>query len=177
MRSSGRNRRSRPGSRVQSSRGALREIPLRFRRTLLMMPPTPAGPCGRCRPAARGLLPAGSRSCLIPETGRSDRTLRSSSAAALTNRSPSGTEPSRTVQAGSGSEALLPHKQEPGPNNLPVPVPVRFRGASEEMRRKWWMLLMLHSSSSSSSSALTSPGGGVGTEDRGASGGPVRFGL
>lgn len=55
-----------PGSKVQSSRGALLEMPLRFFRTLLMMLPTPPEPCCRCFTPALGLLPAaGSLSCLI----------------------------------------------------------------------------------------------------------------
>lgn len=58
-----------PGSRVQSSLGALREMPFRFLSTLLMMLPTPPEPCGgrcRCRGPALGLRPAPeSRSGLI----------------------------------------------------------------------------------------------------------------
>lgn len=72
-----------PGSKVQSSRGALLEIPFRFFRTLLMMLPTPPEPCCRCFAPALGLLPAaGSRSCLIGgwEVGsnRSTRSITSS---------------------------------------------------------------------------------------------------
>ena len=66
-----------PGSSVHSSRGALREMPLRFLRTLLMTFPTPPVPepgccccCCCCRDLtyARERRPAGGtmkRSCLI----------------------------------------------------------------------------------------------------------------
>ena len=61
-----------PGSSVHSSRGALREMPLRFLRTLLMTFPTPPDPepagCCCCRDLTYALdrRPAGmKRSCLI----------------------------------------------------------------------------------------------------------------
>lgn len=55
-----------PGSKVQSSRGALLDIPFRFFKTLLMMFPTPPETCCRCLAPTLGLLPAlESRSCLI----------------------------------------------------------------------------------------------------------------
>ncbi|CAB1424549.1 unnamed protein product [Pleuronectes platessa] len=163
-----------PGSKVQSSRGALLEIPFRFFRTLLMMLPTPPDPCCRCRPPALGLLPAaGSRSCLIGnQTDRSPRIVSTRSVSGLSlgvrRRWREVTDGSRECSGSSEDIDWFEFSSGDGNHELTLRYPreIRFRKMakrSDFRRKKRFVQLMLNTSysSSSSSSGPASPGGGA----------------